>query len=337
MPTHVRAGIRPAVWAGLLVLYVVWGSTYLGIRIAIETIPPFTMGAVRFFLAGGLLFAWSIARDGRTVAFPSRREWRDSFVVGALLLGGGMGMVAWGEQTVPSGIAALLIAMMPVWVAVLGRILLRERLPRAAAAGIAVGLVGVAILANPAAGSDRLDPAGVAALILSPILWASGSLYSAHRATLPSRPLVATAAQMLSGAIVLTAMALVSGEGPRVHVTDVSGESLAALAYLTLVGSILAFTVYGSLLRIAPLPLIATYAYVNPVVAVALGWVVLREPITPRTVVAGAIIVAAVAVIITARSRMAAPQGAARRPIAPTSSRESGHAAGRPNAASTES
>jgi drug/metabolite transporter (DMT)-like permease len=295
---------RLAIWAGLLVLYVVWGSTYLGIRVAVETIPPFLMAGSRFLLAGLILLGWSIAREGRSFVWPTRREWRDTTIVGALLLGGGMGMVAWGEQTVPSGIAALLIALMPVWVAVLGRLFFAEHLPRLAAGGIAVGLVGVAILVGPTTGADALPLAGVAALILSPICWSSGSLFSSHRATLPPKPLVATGAQMVTGGGVLLLMALVSGEPARFHVDAISTSSIAAFVYLTIVGSLVAFTTYVLLLRIAPLPLIATYAYVNPVVAVVLGWLILDEPLTPRTIVAGAVIVAGVAVIITARGRM---------------------------------
>jgi drug/metabolite transporter (DMT)-like permease len=299
---------RALLWVGLLVLYVVWGSTYLGIRIAVETIPPFTMAATRFFLAGVVLLVWSIARDGRNFRWPSRREWRDTVIVGALLLGGGMGMVAWGEQTIPSGIAALLIALMPVWVGVLGRLAFGERLPRAAVVGVAVGVVGVAILVGPSDNPvERFAPAGIAALIVSPICWASGSLFSAHRARLPAQPLVATGGQMLAGSLVLGAFALVTGEPGRLHPEAISAESLAALAYLTVIGSLVAFTTYGWLLRVAPLPLIATYAYVNPIVAVILGWLVLAEPLTPRTIVAGAVIVFAVALIITARGRMRGP------------------------------
>jgi drug/metabolite transporter (DMT)-like permease len=302
---------RLAIWTGLLILYVVWGSTYLGIRIAVETIPPFIMAASRFFVAGLVLMAWSIGRDGRSFRWPAVRQWRDTFIVGALLLGGGMGLVAWGEQTVPSGITALLIALMPVWVAVLGRLFFRDKLPRAAIAGVAIGLAGVAILVGPSDNPvERFAPAGIAALIVSPICWSSGSLFSAHRAQLPQQPLVATGGQMLSGAIVLTLFALLTGEPSRFDLAMVSLASFGALVYLTVIGSLVAFTTYVALLRIAPLPLIATYAYVNPVVAVVLGWLVLAEPLTPRTLVAGAVIVFAVALIITARSRMHQPEPA---------------------------
>jgi drug/metabolite transporter (DMT)-like permease len=152
-PTTTSGKPRSPIWVGLLILYVVWGSTYLGIAIAVDTIPPFLMGATRFLIAGGALLAWSAARDRRSLTLPTAREWRDSAIVGTLLLGGGLGMVAFGEQTVPSGITALLIAMMPVWVAILGRVFLGERLPRLAVVGIVVGFGGVAILIGPSAQS----------------------------------------------------------------------------------------------------------------------------------------------------------------------------------------
>jgi drug/metabolite transporter (DMT)-like permease len=300
---------RGAIWLGLLVLYVVWGSTYLGIAIAVETIPPFLMAAIRFAIAGTALMAWSLLRARRSFVAPSRREWRDTVIVGTLLLGGGMGMVAYGEQTIPSGIAALLIAMMPVWVAIFGRGFLGETLPRLAVVGIVVGFVGVAILVGPTilGQTGALDPVGLAALIVSPIAWSLGSLYASHRAILPRQPLVATGTQMLAGGAVLAVMAGLTGEFGRFDPAAVSADSVAALAYLTVIGSLLAFTAYGWLLRVAPLPLIATYAYVNPVVAVILGAVVRSEPIDPRTLLAGAVIVGAVALIVTARGRMTAP------------------------------
>jgi len=331
MPTTAYVATpRLLIVLGILVLYVVWGSTYLAIRIAVETIPPFTMAAVRFVIAGLVLLLVSAAHDRGSFALPSRREWRDTFIVGGFLLGGGMGMVAWGEQTVPSGIAALLIALMPLWVAVFGRAFLGERLPGIAVAGVLVGLVGVAVLVVPAGvGANQFDPAGIGALILSPISWAIGSLYAAHRATLPRRPLLATGTQMVAGGLILAVMAVATGEGPRFDASAISGESLAAVAYLTVIGSLVAFTAYGWLLRVAPLPLIATYAYVNPVVAVLLGAVVLSEEITARTLVAGAVITFAVALIITTRSRMSAPRrpAPAAEPAAPGSTSHTPRAA----------
>jgi drug/metabolite transporter (DMT)-like permease len=317
MPTRPKPSPdRAPIWVGLLILYVVWGSTYLGIAIAVETIPPFLMAAIRFGIAGSVLLGWSLLRARGSFVMPTRRELRDTVIVGALLLGGGMGMVAFGEQTIPSGITALLIAMMPVWVAIFGRAFLGERLPRIAGVGIVVGFVGVAILVGPTilGSAGALDPLGLAAIIISPIAWSLGSLYASHRAILPRQPLVATGAQMLAGGAVLAIMAGLTGEFARFDPAAVSTDSIAAVVYLTVVGSLLAFTAYGWLLRVAPLPLIATYAYVNPVVAVILGAIVRHEPIDLRTLVAGAVIVGAVALIVTARGRMTVP--ASRRPAA---------------------
>jgi drug/metabolite transporter (DMT)-like permease len=310
MPTRASTSRHAPIWIGLLILYLVWGSTYLGIAIAVDTIPPFLMAAVRFLIAGLVLLGWSVAREGRAFNAPSPREWRDSAIVGALLLGGGMGMVAYGEQSVPSGITALLIALMPVWVAVLGRVFLREKLPRMAVGGIVLGFIGVAILIGPSAfgGTGALEPLALAAILFSPIAWSSGSLFSSHRATLPRQPLVATGAQMFMGGLVLLVMSLASGELVGFRIESVSRDSVIATVYLTVIGSLLAFTAYGWLLRVAPLPLIATYAYVNPVVAVILGAIVLGEPIELRTLVAGAVIVVGVAVIVSARGRMAGPR-----------------------------
>jgi drug/metabolite transporter (DMT)-like permease len=304
-----KAARNPGILLGMLVLYVVWGSTYLGIAVAVQSIPPFLMAATRFVLAGLILLALSRIRGGREFEWPTRREWRDSLIVGGLLLGGGMGMVAFAEQTIPSGITAILIAMLPVWVAIFSRLFFGERLPRGAVVGIAIGFVGVAVLVGPTALGIQggLEPLGLAAAILSPISWSLGSLFASHRAVLPRRPLVLAGAEMLAGGLILVAMSAGAGELADFHVADVTASSFVALTYLTVVGSLIAFTTYGWLLRKAPLSLIATYAYVNPVVAVILGFVVLQEPIEPRTIVAGAIIVFAVALIVTARSRMLRP------------------------------
>ena len=293
-----------AIWVGLLTLYFVWGSTYVGIRIAVESIPAFLMGSGRFLLAGLLLLGWSLAREGRTALQVTRVEFRDSFVVGALLLGGGMGMVALGEQTVPAGITALIIALMPLWVAVLGRIVFGERTSRIVLVGIVLGLVGVVILVAPTGiGALALSAGGIAAVMVSPISWASGSLYSSHRARLPRLPLVATAMQMFCGAAVLGVLSLATGELSHFSLGAVSDRSWLAFAYLVTIGSGIGYTTYVWLLRIAPLPKIATYAYINPIVAFVLGAILLGETITARTVVAAVVIVVGVAIIVTARSR----------------------------------
>ena len=315
-----------AIWAGIWVLYIAWGSTYLAIAVAVETIPPFLMAALRFLAAGGILLAWSVAREGRAFRWPTRLEVRDSAVVGALLLGGGMGLVAFGEQSVSSGMTALMIGTLPLWVAVFGRIFLGERLPAIVPAGIVLGLMGVAILVWPGDLSlAGVEPLHLAAVALAPVSWAIGSLFAAHRARLPGRPLLATSLQMLLGAAVLLAMAVAAGEVGGFAPAAVTAESWGGLLYLITIGSLLAFTVYAWLIRIAPLGRVTTYAYVNPVIAVILGAIILGEPLTWRVVVAGVVIVVAVAVIVTARGRAPATgrsrvDETARRPAEPVAS-----------------
>jgi drug/metabolite transporter (DMT)-like permease len=294
------------IWAALLTVYFVWGSTYLGIAVAIETMPPFVMLAIRFAIGGALLLGWEVLRGGASFRWPSRREWRDASIVGALLLGVGNGFVGFSEQTVASGIAATLIAMIPVWLVVFGWLYFRERLPALVGVGVAVGFAGVALLVWPVgAGANHFDPLAIGLLLLAPIGWSHGTLFAARRASLPTRSLTNTAVQMLAGSALLAVEAAVTGEIGRFHPEAISGRSLVALAYLTVVGSMLAYNAYAWLIGHAPLSLVGTYAYVNPVVAVALGALILSEPITPRTLLASAVIVVAVAMIVTARSRQA--------------------------------
>jgi drug/metabolite transporter (DMT)-like permease len=313
MPTAAApAKLDNRVWAGLLTLYLVWGSTYLAIAIAVETIPPFLMAAFRFSIAGLIVLTWSIAREGRSFSPPTKREWRDSALVGAALIGGGMGLAAWGEQTVPSGVTALVIALMPAWAAIFGRILYGERQPVLALVGIVTGFIGIAILAAPSVvgGTGALEPFGLAAVMLSPVAWAAGSVFASHRAVLPRRPLVASGLQMLTGGALLALAGVVTGELGDLDLTAITGRSAFAVVYLIVLGSLVAFTVYGWMLRVAPLPFVSTYAYVNPIIAVILGAIILSEPLDLRTVVAGAVIVVAVSLIVTARGRMNAPAGA---------------------------
>jgi drug/metabolite transporter (DMT)-like permease len=317
MPTT-PSGARSAptspalIWIAILILYVVWGSTYLAIRVAVASLAPFLMAAVRFAIAGlVMLGAVAVARRGRLTR-PTRLELRDSAIVGTCLMFGGMGLVSWGEQSVPSGIAGVLVAMMPVWVAVYGRAILGERLPRLAVAGILVAIVGVVVLVGGGVAVDRsLDPLGIAALILSPMAWAAGSVFSAHRAKLPADPFLATGLEMLSGSIVLGIAALVTGEVAAFRPAAVTSDSVVATAYLTVVGSLVAFTAFAWVIRHAPLPLVTTYAFVNPVIAVFLGSLLLHEAVGPVQLVAGGVIVVGVALIILARGRMASHAGVA--------------------------
>jgi len=294
-----------ALWANMAVIYVIWGSTYFGIAVAIRTIPPFLMGSIRFAIAGLLLVAFDLLRHSEARHMPTRRQLVDSAIVGGLLLGIGNGFVSLGEKTVPSGIAAILIAMMPLWFALLGWIYLRRRLPRIVVGAIALGFLGTALLVWPAGeGANQFDAAGILILFLAPLGWAHGSIYSVSRAKLPPSPLTASGLQMLAGAAATLIEAIVVGEPAQFDPSGISVESMLAVAYLVVFGSMLAYTTYGWLLRNAPLSLVSTYAYVNPIVAVALGAVFLREPISVRTLIAAAIILVAVAIIVTARGRL---------------------------------
>ena len=307
-----------AVWAGILVLYVVWGSTYLGMKLAMDNVPPLVMGVLRFIPAGVLLCGGVIAWNRGRIARPSLVGLRDASIVGTMLLLGGTGLVAVGEQTIATGIAALLIAVVPMWLAIFGRVLFGDRVPALAAVGIAVGLAGVAILAWPADGVGPLDPTGLAALIVSPMCWALGTLYATKRAVLPAPALLSTGIQMVAAGLAFAIAALLTGSFAGFDITRVSATSWFGIGYLVTVGGLVGFTTYAWLLTVAPVGRIATYAYVNPVVAVFLGWLILDEPLSPRTVVASVVIIAAVVLIVTARGR------AARVP------REGVHAAGRP-------
>ncbi len=304
---HPLTAASPArIALALVTLYLVWGSTYLAIRVVVETIPPFTSSAVRFLIAGAVLYLLAIRSGDAANDRPGRLEWRDAVIVGGLLLAGGNGLLAVGEQTIPSGIAALIIATLPIWMAILGRAFFGIVLTRTIVAGTVIGFVGVAVLIGPSAGGGSFDPFGVLVVLLSPVFWATGSLYS-RTAHAPRRPLVATGMQMLGGSAVLFVIALVTGDVFEVRLAEITTASLAAVGYLIVVGSLIGYTAYIWLLRVAPISLVATYAYVNPVVAVFLGWLILGEPLEPRTIVAGAIIVAAVAVIVRARGGESRP------------------------------
>jgi drug/metabolite transporter (DMT)-like permease len=297
-PTAVAS---PLTWLALGTVYLVWGSTYLGIRLSLDGIPPLLMGAVRFLLAGGLLAAWALAR-GERKALPARpAEWLGAAAIGALLLLGGNGGVILAEQFIPSGVAALCVATAPMWMALIDRIAFGQRLSRLGAAGLLVGFGGVVILVG-LPGSDRLDWRGLVLCLLAPICWASGSVFSRH-VPLPRQALTGSAIEMMSAGGLFVLASLLVAEPARLHPAAIPPHALAALAYLVVFGSIVGFSAYAWLLRNAPLPLVSTYAYVNPMVAVTLGALVLREPLSLRTLLAGGVIVAGVVMILTARVR----------------------------------
>jgi drug/metabolite transporter (DMT)-like permease len=283
-----------AVVVALATVYAVWGSTYLAIRITDRTQPPLLMSSVRFLIAGLLLYAFA-ARGGPR---PSWREWRAAAIVGGALLLVGNGGVAWAETRIHSGLAALLVAMMPLWLAVLDRAFLGRRLAPLGMLGIAIGFGGVALLVRPGGGVDALA-AGV--LVVTTLSWAAGSLY-ARDAPLPSRPLVSAAMQMLAASPLLAVAGLAGGEASDVHSAAFSAKPLLAFSFLVLVGSLIGFTAYAWLIRNVRTSVVSTYAYVNPIVAVALGAIFLNESIRLVTLVAGAAIVLSVVLIIRARS-----------------------------------
>lgn len=298
-PTH-RDAPAWMVWTALWTVYIVWGSTYLAIRVAVETLPPFLAAGVRFLVAGVLMYAWLRFRRGADGMKITGSQLRSSALVGSLLLLGGNGLVMVAEQDVPSGLASLIIASTPLWV-VLYRYLARDEVSRGTLMGVAVGFIGVAILVLPADRPDGASLAGILLLVIAAASWGNGSFLSS-RLDMPTDPAVSTAYQMLLGGAALTLVGFVAGEATRVDVGSFSTRSVVALAYLVLIGSLVAFTAYVWVLQHAPVSKVATYAYVNPVIAIFLGWLVLSEEIT-TTIVAGAtVIVASVAFIVRKES-----------------------------------
>jgi drug/metabolite transporter (DMT)-like permease len=281
--------MRLRIAVALVTVYVVWGSTYPAIAVAIRTVPPLLMLALRFLAAGLLLYLWA---RRRTNARPTTRQWRDAAVSGGLLLLGGTGAVAIAEQSIDSGVVALLVGAMPLWLAIFHR----KPLGLASIAGLALGFGGVALLVSP--GAEAFD---VVALVVmgGTMSWALGSLASRHAAH--SEPLLGTAMQMIAGGALLVIAGFARGEGGDLQTPSL--ESLAAILYLVAIGSLVAFTAYTWLLRHARTSLVGTYAFVNPVVAVFLGWALLGEDLTLRTVLAGAVIVAGVALIVVSPTR----------------------------------
>jgi drug/metabolite transporter (DMT)-like permease len=308
-----RAGTP--VWVALGIVYVVWGSTYLAIRVAVAPshgtgLPPLLMAGVRFTIAGLLmlaLFGRRPAADGR----PDRlgpRQWLASGIVGSALLLGGNGPVSVGEQHLASGTAALIVGCSPIFAGLLAAAIGRERFTWQRAAGLAVGLAGIAVL-SVGTGSGHDTVGGVLVVIAASASWSAGSVY-AMGAPLPRRPLVGTGMEMLTGGLVSLVVSAASGEWSGLTLGQVPGRSWAALAYLIVIGSMIAYTAYAWLLSNARLSLTMTYAYVNPVVAVILGFLILGEPLTARTGIASALVVAGIALVVS-RRRRSAPGAAA--------------------------
>lgn len=300
-----EARSRSRVLAAFAAVYIVWGSTYLAIRYAVETIPPFLMVGARFLISGTLLYAWARWRGQRA---PTAREWRDAVIAGVLMLCAGNGAVAWAEQRLPSGLAALIVAVVPLWMVLLDWVRPRGMRPSLLTMiGVVVGLGGLAILVGPLdrQGAQGVDVVASVVLVAGSFAWAAGSVYNRYGAR-PESSAMATGMQMLGGGAVMVLSALVSGELRGFSPATVSAASWLGWVYLVTFGSLIGFTAYIYLLKAVSPAKASTYAYVNPVVAVFLGWAIAREPVTPSMIAGAAVILGAVAMITLSQSRRSA-------------------------------
>lgn len=295
--------MKSKIWVALLSLYIVWGSTYLAIRFTVETIPPFLSAGVRFLVSGLILLVWRrLAGD----PMPTRRQWRSTAIVGIFLLLGGNGLVSFAEQYVPSGIAALVIGSIPLWLVMIEAMRPGgERPTLQVILGLAVGFSGIFLLVGPASliGSGQsFNPLGIGTLLMAAFLWAVGSIYS-RGADMPKSSLMATGAEMLTGSLALMLVSGLTGEWSGFHIAEVSTNSWLGLLYLITIGSLVGFVSYIWLLQNAPVSLVATYPYVNPLVAVMLGAWLADEVVNARILIAGAIIIGSVVLINQTRPK----------------------------------
>ena len=299
---------RARIVAAFASIYIIWGSTYLAIRYAIETIPPFIMGGTRFLVSGALLYTWSRYRGAPR---PTRLHWRNAIIAGGFLLLGGNGAVVWAEQFVPSGLTALLVSILPFWLVIIEWVRPPRRRPSGAVlVGLALGFIGIIVLVGPGnvGGDGDVRVLGALVLILGSLSWAIGSFWS-RDAQLPDSGLLTTGMEMLGGGALLVIVGVLSGELSHFDVRHVSRASTLGLVYLITFGSLLGFTSYIWLLdKVSPARL-GTYAYVNPIVAVLLGWAIAGEALSIRTGVAAAIVICAVALITSARRTTTAQTG----------------------------
>ena len=305
---------RGAPWAlvvAFAIVYLVWGSTYLAIRFAVETIPPLIMSGTRFLAAGSALYVWCVirrdtprdgspdagARSATRATWGTRSQWKAATVTGLFLIAASYGLVSWAELTVPSGIVALITAMTPLWMVLFSSIALARRPTALVIAGIVIGLGAQALLFGVgSADHTRVDPWGLGAVLLAGISWAIGSLRS-RRADLPANAFLGSAMQMLTGGAVLVVLGLLAGEGAHFTLGDVTRRSALAWVYLVVAGSMIAYSAYLYLLKATTPARASTYAYVNPIVAVFLGWLLAGEPFGPRTVAAMGLTLVAVLAI----------------------------------------
>jgi drug/metabolite transporter (DMT)-like permease len=288
--------VRPKIVAGMAVVYVVWGSTYVAMRVGVRDLPPLLLSGIRFLLAGALVTAWCATRpDFRR---PTGRQWRDAVVLGLLMPAAGTGGATWAEQRLPAGTAALLLATIPVWTILFARVVDGDRIGLPTAVGLVLGLAGVAVLVD--SGGGRTDLVSAVVALLGAVAWGAGSVYAGH-AEHPKLPLLGSGLELVCAGGIMLALGAAGGEFGRVHAVPADG--VLALAYLVVFGSLLAYSCYEWLLRHAPARLVATYPFVNPVVAVLLGWALLGEGVGLRTALATAVIVAGVALIVSRSDR----------------------------------
>ncbi len=289
-----RRGVQ--VGLALAIVYVVWGSTYIAIDVAVASIPPMTLMAGRFALAGLLLYVWASRRGDRAGDRPTLRQWAGAAFTGGTMLVAGTGLVAVAMVSIGAGTAALLTATVPVWLALFARAVFGDQLSVRAWIGLAIGLVGVGILVDPAGG----QLGGMLLATLGAMGWAAGSLRS-RVASAPSRPLVAAAMEMLGASVVFLIVGIALGEPARIDLSGIGMNAWIAVIYLITAGSLVAFTAYRWLLSHASMAMVGTHAYVNPIVAVLLAWAILGERLTGRTLVAGAVILVSIVLVITGR------------------------------------
>ena len=295
--------MKSKIWIALLALYTVWGSTYLAIRFAVETIPPFFMAGTRFLISGAILFIWRRAAGD---AMPTKRQWRSTAIVGIFLLLGGNGLVSFAEQYVPSGITALIIGSMPMWLVMIEAMRPGGVRPTLLAIlGLLIGFGGIFLLIGPAeltGAGHTLNPLGVGTLLTAAFLWSIGSIYS-RNADMPRSSLMATGAEMLTGSLAIFLVSGLTGEWRGLNLADVTTSSWLGLLYLIAIGSLIGFVSYIWLLKNAPVSLVATYAYVNPLVAVFLGAWLADEALNARILVAGLVIIGSVVLINQTKSK----------------------------------
>lgn len=303
-PAAIARRNRARIVLAFAAVYVLWGSTYLFIKFAIETIPPFMLGASRFVIGGVVLYA--LAR-WRGAPKPVARDWQVAALSGVLMLGVGNGAVMWAEKTVPSGVVALIVSSVPIWIVVLDWLRPRGVRPRRSVfLGLALGFIGMVILVGPRAivGQGHIDEVGAGILVVGSIGWAVGTLVT--RGNKPGSPIVLAALQMGSAAIAMLLMSVIMGEPSAFRLADVSTRSMLSWGYLVIAGSIVGHTAYVYLLGVVSAAKASTYAYVNPIIAVLLGWAFAKEPLGLRTLLAAAVILGGVAIITVTQSSHAA-------------------------------